>query len=154
MARNYYSELNLHIVWHTKNGLPLLTPDVDQLACRTLRKMIIDTDDAFLHAIGGIETHLHLAVTVPPTLEISRWIGRLKGKSAYEVNHRLGDPRNILQWQTGYGVVSFGSRDLRWVVEYIGNQRLHHQRGSLHDRLERTVRADDPITVRATKEGP
>lgn len=25
MSRNYYSEINLHIVWHTKNSLPLLT---------------------------------------------------------------------------------------------------------------------------------
>ena len=26
MSRNYYSEIHLHIVWHTKNSLPLLTP--------------------------------------------------------------------------------------------------------------------------------
>ncbi len=32
MSRNYYSEINLHIVWHTKNSLPLLTPDVESLA--------------------------------------------------------------------------------------------------------------------------
>jgi hypothetical protein len=41
-----------------------------------------------------------------------------------------------LQWQVGYGVVSFGTRDLPWVVEYIQNQREHHARSSTHERLE------------------
>jgi len=79
MSRNYYSEINFHIVWHTKNSLPLLTLTVEPVAYRALRKRIIDTPGAFVHEIGGIETHLHLAVSVPPTLTPSEWIGKLKG---------------------------------------------------------------------------
>lgn len=33
--------------------------------------------------------------------------------------------RGTLAWQTGYGVVSFGKRNLPWVVDYIRNQREH-----------------------------
>src|SRR5436309_1464873 len=29
MARNYYSEINLHIVWHTKESSPLLSPAIE-----------------------------------------------------------------------------------------------------------------------------
>ena len=43
----------------------------------------------------------------------------------------------VLQWQIGYGVVSFGTRELPWVVDYIRNQREHHAAGSVYDRLER-----------------
>ena len=47
-----------------------------------------------------------------------------------------------MDWQTGYGVVSFGTRDLDWVQEYVRNQRQHHSRGTIHDRLERIMSED------------
>jgi len=47
-----------------------------------------------------------------------------------------------LQWQAGYGIVSFGTRDLKWVVDYIHNQRENHAKGSIHERLERTDEND------------
>ncbi len=42
-----------------------------------------------------------------------------------------------LEWQAGYGVVSFGTGDLPWVRDYVRNQREHHARGKVEDRLER-----------------
>ena len=47
-------------------------------------------------------------------------------------------------WQAGYGIVSFGTRDLPWVVAYVRNQKKHHADGTTHDRLERTDRVDPP----------
>ena len=137
MSRNYYSEINLHVVWHTKDSAPLLTPDVETLTHRCLRQRIINTEGAFVHDIGGTDTHVHACVTVPPTLLISEFIGQLKGGSSHDVNQRLGLRSKVLQWQTGYGVVSFGTRDLDWVKGYVCNQRAHHERGDTHDRLER-----------------
>lgn len=136
MSRNFYSEINLHLVWHTKGDLPLLTPAIESAVHRCLTKRIVDTSGAFIHAIGGTPTHVHLAITIPPTLLISEFIGQLKGSSSHEVNHQGPANSKSLQWQAGYGVVSFGTRDLPWVVEYIRNQREHHGVGTIHDRLE------------------
>jgi putative transposase len=147
MSRNYCSEINLHIVWHTKASSPLLTPEIESLAHRFVKKRIIDTPGAFVHEIGGIETHLHIAVTIPPTLLISDFIGQLKGGSSHDVNQALGGRQKELQWQTGYGVVSFGTRDLPWVVEYIRNQREHHARGTVHERLERIDQEELPAAM-------
>ena len=52
----------------------------------------------------------------------------------------------MLDWQTGYGVVSFGTKDLEWVKDYVRNQRERHDRGTLEERLER-------ITDREAGEG-
>jgi putative transposase len=117
MSRNYYSELNLHLVWHTKNSSPLLTPQVEPLAHRLLKKRIVETPGAFVYEIGGTETHLHIAVSIPPTLTISDFIGQLKGGSSHDVNQAMERHQKVLEWQNGYGVVSFGTRDLPWVVE-------------------------------------
>jgi putative transposase len=144
MSRNYYSEINLHLVWHTKNSSPLLTPAVEPLTHQLLRKRIIDTPGVFVHEIGGTETHVHLAVTIPPTLTLSEWIGQMKGGTSHDVNHEIGKRQKVLQWQVGYGVVSFGSGDLEWVKLYVRNQREHHRRGSVHDRLERITQYEQP----------
>lgn len=144
MSRSYYSEINLHLVWHTKSSHPLLTPEIESLAHRYLRKRISDTAGAFVHEVGGIETHVHVVLTIPPTLLISDFIGQLKGGSSHDVNQALGGRQKELQWQGGYGVVSFGTHDLPWVVEYVRNQREHHARGTVHERLER-IEFEEPV---------
>jgi putative transposase len=142
VSRNYYSEINLHIIWHTKTSAPLLTPRLEARAHQALGERVRATPGVVLHAIGGIETHLHLAVTVPPTLAPSEWIGQLKGGSAHDVNQQSETRDKELEWQTGYGVVSFGTKDLPWVVEYIRRQREHHARGTTTKRLESIDRFD------------
>jgi putative transposase len=89
-----------------------LTPEVEALAHRCLKNRIMETPGAFVHEIGGIETHVHFAVTIPPTLLISEFIGKLKGGSSHDVNQAVGLRQKVLEWQSGYGVVSFGTRDL------------------------------------------
>ena len=142
MGHNYYSELNLHLTWHTKESLPLLTEQLEPLVHRCVRHKIINTPGVFVHEIGGTETHVHVAVTIPPTLLISEFIGQLKGASSHEVNEQLGVRGKVLQWQAGYGIVSFGTGDLGWVKEYIRNQREHHAHGRTHDRLERITQLE------------
>jgi putative transposase len=137
MARNYYSEINLHIVWHTKQSLPLLTPPVEAETHHYLRGRLINTPGAFVHEVGGTENHVHVVVSIAPTILISELIGQLKGASAHEINQKTGRRRKVLEWQTGYGVVSFGTKDLEWVKAYVRNQKQHHGQGTIQDRLER-----------------
>jgi hypothetical protein len=39
--------------------------------------------------------------------------------------------------------VSFGKGNLSWVKRYIANQKQHHAKGKIQDRLERTTMDDD-----------
>jgi putative transposase len=120
-----------------KNSLPLLTTTVEPLVHRYIKQRLIHEQNVFLHEIGGIETHVHIVVTIPPTVAISEWIGQLKGASAHEINQQTGHNDVTLQWQSGYGVVSFGTGDLEWVKAYVRNQRRHHAEVKIFDRLER-----------------
>ncbi len=142
MSRNVYSEINLHITWHTKNNSPVLTPEIENRLHHYLHHRALETHGVLFHEIGGTEDHIHLAVSIPPTLLISEWIGRLKGASSHHINHEIVN-RKVLEWQTGYGVVSFGTRDLPWVQKYIQHQKDHHANGTMQDRLERIEYDDD-----------
>ena len=137
MGRNYYSEINLHLTWHTKDSLPLLTPQVEPLVHHYVKQKIINAPGACVHEIGGTETHMHVVVTIPPTVLISEFAGQLKGSSSHEVNEQLGLRGKVLEWQAGYGAISFGTGDLEWVKGYVRDQREHHATGRIFDRLER-----------------
>ncbi|MFH1110651.1 MAG: IS200/IS605 family transposase [Planctomycetota bacterium] len=139
MPRNVYSEIHLHVTWHTKGNVPVLVDTVEVQLHRYLHRRTAQTEGVVVHAIGGVADHLHLGVTIPPTLNLSDWIGELKGASAHFINHEICN-RKTLEWQTGYGVVSFGTKDLPWVVQYIQQQKEHHARGAVQDRLERIER--------------
>lgn len=142
LPRNVYSEIHLHITWHTKGNQPVLVDEIERQLHRYLKHRAIRTPGVFVHAIDGVADHVHLAVSVPPTINVSEWIGDLKGASAHFINGDICN-RKMLEWQTGYGVVSFGAKDLPWVIQYVRNQKKHHAKGQVHDRLERIERPDD-----------
>ncbi len=137
MGRNYYSEINLHFTWHCEDSAPMLTAQVEPVTHRIIKDRLIKTPDVFVHEIGGTDTHFHVAVTIPPTLTISVFVGQLKGASSHDVNQHFAMRGRVLEWQAGYGVVSFGTKDLPWVRQYIQDQRSHHATGKIVDRLER-----------------
>ncbi len=151
MPRNVYSEINLHLTWHTKASYPALTDTIENRVHHYLQHRVMEAQGVIFHAIGGTENHIHLALSVPPTLLISDWIGKLKGASSHYVNHEIAN-RKALEWQTGYGVVSFGTKDLEWVVRYIQNQKEHHRKGSIYERLE-AVAAEDCSSEDRSSEG-
>ena len=142
MPRNVYSEINLHFTWHVKNNAPVLTEKVEDRLHHFIKHKVLETSGVIFHEIGGTEDHVHLVVSVPPTLLISEWVGRLKGGSSHHINHQIAN-RKLLEWQDGYGVVSFGTRDLQWVVNYVRNQKEHHKSTATQERLERIHRDDE-----------
>jgi putative transposase len=142
MARRAYSEINLHLVWHVKDNQPALSDEIRAPLYRYLRGRALQQTGVFWHDVGGTNDHVHIAVSVPPTLMPSELIGELKGASAHYINHEIAN-RKILEWQTGYGVVSFGTKDLPWVLEYVRNQPKHHADGTTFERLERAKADED-----------
>ena len=129
-----YWRLFYHCIWATKNRLPLIT---DSVAPNLYAAIASKGNDlgAIVHAIGGIEDHVHLAVSIPPSIAPAQFIGQVKGNSSHYMNHSVRLEAEF-KWQEEYGVVSFGERNLPMVVEYVRNQKEHHQRGTLIDYLE------------------
>jgi REP element-mobilizing transposase RayT len=87
MPRNVYWELYYHLVWRTKDNMSLLTEKVEPLTHKYLIHRALQTPDAIVHAVGGIEDHIHMAVSLPPTVELAKWVGDIKGACSHEINH-------------------------------------------------------------------
>ena len=78
-----------------------------------------------LLAAGCGLDHLHAVLRLAPTVRLADLVHRIKGGSAYDVNHHLAR-RRPLCWQAGYWAESSGPADLDPLVDYVRNQRLHH----------------------------
>jgi putative transposase len=81
--------------------------------------------------------HVHLLTRLPPTLNVSEFIGQVKGAACHRVNEEIR-PSFLLKWQEGYGVLTLRENELEKVSRYIDNQETHHQQGKLSVLLERT----------------
>jgi len=98
---------------------------------------------AMVHAVGGIEDHVHVVASVPLSIALSEFIGRLKGNSSHFVNHEI-KPDYHFSWQGEYGVVSFGGKQLDMVVKYVKNQRQHYEGRTTIPFLETDIDSTSP----------
>lgn len=130
-----YWKLYYHFIWGTKNRLALIDSILEPELYRAIAAKAQDMG-GFVHAIGGIEDHVHLAVSVPPKMAPAKFIGGVKGNSSHFVNYVI-KPDFEFRWQAEYGVFSFREKDLAGIVRYIQNQKQHHADGMLIDALER-----------------
>ena len=89
-----------------------------------------------LHAIGGMPDHLHLVVSIPPSLAVAEFVKVIKGSSSHFVNQTFLDKEFTFAWQREYGVFSLGSQQLERAVGYANNQKQHHTDGTIIRLLE------------------
>ncbi len=134
MSAHVFHEVFLHVNWHTKEDRPMLAGDMEGRVHEKLRQRCRETKGVYLHEIGGTDDHVHLVLSIEPSVCISDLLGALKGGSSHDINDE--EKRISLQWQRGFGVVSFGKRNLPWVIDYVARQREHHASGRIHERLE------------------
>jgi REP element-mobilizing transposase RayT len=134
--------LYYHLVWATKERQPLINSDRED----ELYRYIIAKADALgciVHAIGGIEDHIHLIVSIPPTLALAEFVKKIKGSSAHYLNQALSASLDKFGWQEGYGVFSLGGKQLEQAVDYVKNQKAHHLNGIAIASLEQATHQDD-----------
>ena len=143
MSKDAYHEVFLHWVWHTKESRPLIESAMKQPLYDIIRRRAIQLGGVYVHAIGGTANHVHLVVRANPSLPMAEWLGRVKGGSSHDLNQDTRW-RGRLYWQDGYGLVTFGMNDLPWVVAYVKNQKGHHRKGSVFERLERFDAPEPP----------
>jgi putative transposase len=134
-----YWSLCYHLVWATGERAPLIGPDLEADVWRAIRATAARAD-VHVYAVGGIPDHVHVAVSIPPTLAVADAVRRLKGGSSHAVNQISG--HGGFGWQAEYGAITFAKRHLPQVTAYIQNQQRHHAEQSLWPVLERIASPD------------
>jgi putative transposase len=119
-------EIHLHLVWVTKYRRPVLVGDVGLRVRELIRQVCLEQEVTILKGHVS-KDHIHLFVSIPPQVTISRLVQRLKGKSAYKLLQEFP----MLQkrfwgrhiWARGYFCCSSGNVTDEMVMKYIENQQ-------------------------------
>ncbi len=141
-----YWQLFYHIVWSTKERLPLLTPDVERIIHGSLRAKAIGLG-ATVFALNGVLDHVHIVVAIPPKIAVAKFIGQIKAVASTKFN-KLGIREVSFFWQEEYGVFSSDGKRLPNYIAYVERQKEHHAQGTVIPILERT----DEMAVRFAHE--
>ncbi len=129
-----YNRIFLHITWHCLADEPCITSSIEEPLFEFLKDHCVMNKGVHFKGLGGTSTHIHLVIQLEPHVEISTFVGKLKGASAHSLNKRFG--QNTLRWQRGFGVVSFAEKHLDFILEYVHNQKEHHRTKTLREILE------------------
>ena len=120
----------VHAAWSTWDRLPLLVGEMERRVHRAISAKCTEIG-AEVVALGGVEDHVHLLISLPPTIPLSRLIGEIKGASSHLANHDARVQDHFFKWQGAFGATSVSPRALGDVKAYIMNQKAHHQEQSL-----------------------
>jgi putative transposase len=77
-------------------------------------------------AIGGVADHVHLLLSLPATMSISKAMQLLKGNSSKWIHETFPTLRQFA-WQEGYGAFSIGISGIDETCGYIRDQEEHHR---------------------------
>lgn len=117
-----YWRLHYHLIWATYERLPLLEVAAERVLHRVLREKCHSLG-IILHAVGNVEDHVHVVVSIPPKIAVAEAVKHFKGTSS----RAIGETRpEAFRWQEGYGAISIGERSLDRVIRYALNQKQHH----------------------------
>ncbi len=130
MAKTY-TKLMYHIVFSTKERMPLITGEIrDQLY--PYLGGVIRGEKGSLMEIGGVPDHVHILARFGAAIAVSEMLKRIKGSSSHWLSQETG---TWFAWQNGYGAFSVSESQVAAVRKYIQQQEEHHKRISFKDEL-------------------
>jgi putative transposase len=121
----------IHIIFSTKQRQPMILPEITQ-ELYSYMVGIGRVHEAQVHEIGGIEDHVHLLVSLPRTLPLSKLIEEIKKGSSKWIKTK-GLLYADFAWQSGYGAFSIGQSTYENLRKYIQTQKDHHKNISFQD---------------------
>ena len=115
-------ELEIHLVWCTKYRKPILRGDIAHRFRALAREIASELKVEIIR--GAVSSdHVHMLVSIPPQLAVSKLVQRLKGKSSYKLQREFDSLRKEYwgqrMWARGYFACSTGNVSSEMIAAYI-----------------------------------
>lgn len=118
-------DIKYHICWITKYRYKVLEKEIAKKTRDLIRVISSDMDVEIISGSVGLE-HVHIFVSMPPSISVSKYVQRIKGTSSRKLQQEFQELKNKYWgqhlWARGYFAVSSGNvTDEMW-MNYIKNQ--------------------------------
>ena len=120
-----------HCVFSTKERRRLITPELRDRLWPFLGGIARQNKMKALE-IGGVEDHVHILLSLPPTIPISKAMQLIKGGSSKWIHDTFPEHRTFA-WQEKYGAFSVSVSQLENIIRYIQGQEEHHRRTTFQE---------------------
>jgi len=118
-------EIHVHLVWTTKYRKAVLLGEAATRVRDLIRELCGGLDVKIMKGHVS-KDHVHLLVSVPPQVAISKLMQRLKGKTAYKVMQEFPHIKKHYwgqhMWARGYFCCSTGNVTDEMIAQYIAHQ--------------------------------
>ena len=126
-------DIKYHLVWITKYRKSVITGKVAERT-RELLRMICKNNDVEILSGHVSKDHIHLLVSVPPYLSVSKLVQYLKGSSSHKLQMEFKElnkqywGRHL--WARGYFAATTGNVTDEILMEYIRTQEIEEQKNT------------------------
>jgi putative transposase len=125
-----------HVIWTTKYRMPLIDIAFEAVLYSSVESKCKELKCQLL-AVNSVPDHIHIALSIPPSIAPANVIGQLKGITSFDLN-RSFELEERFHWQESYGILTFGEKNMSFVCDYIARQKDHHKNNTTIPRLEKT----------------
>jgi putative transposase len=137
--RDTYSKLNYHIVFSTKNRIPMIAPLMKDDLYGYVGG-ILRGNGGVLLAAGGMPDHVHLLAGWGTSISVAKMLQLVKTNSSKWMNDRPDMPTGGFGWQAGYAAFTVSESQIEAVRKYILNQEEHHRKFSFREELQELLK--------------
>lgn len=134
-----YTKIWLHVIFSTKERVPLIKPTVEKQIYKYMREQLIECGSP-VRIINGMPDHIHLLFLQNPKMPVTDIVKQVKGSTSHWINEQ-----NLITdkfaWQTGYAAYSVSESQLERVYKYIANQKEHHSRKTFKQEYDEFILA-------------
>jgi putative transposase len=125
-------DLKYHLVWITKYRKKVLKGAVSERLRELVREICKANDVEILKGYVS-QDHIHLFVSVPPQMSVSKLVQFIKGKTSVKIQQEF----KVIQkefwgrhlWARGYFAASSGNVTDEIIIQYIENQDVEKEDG-------------------------
>jgi REP element-mobilizing transposase RayT len=121
-----YISSYFHCVFSTKERRRLITPELRNRLWPFLGGIARQNKMKAIE-IGGVEDHVHIMLSLPSAMAISKTLQLIKGGSSKWIHETFPEYR-LFAWQEEYGAFSVSVSQLDKTMEYIQGQEAHHRK--------------------------
>ena len=120
-----YTQSFYHIILRTHRSIPAIAEEYERELYSYMHGFINNVGGR-LYRVGGMPEHVHLFVSLPATLAMSKFVQEIKVSTSKWLKANPHFPL-FDGWSKEYAGFSYSLRDKDMIVGYIARQKEHHR---------------------------
>jgi putative transposase len=121
-----FTQIYIQIVFAVQGRQNLIKPSFEEELYKYISGIVSAKEQKSL-AVNGMPDHVHVLVGLKPSMRVSDLVRDIKNNSTNFIN-KHDWLKTAFSWQEGYGAFSYSQSNFGKVIDYIKNQKQHHQK--------------------------